>query len=537
VGATVGDNVAGEQEGGLTALDGEEEEEEGGEEDGFYLDVDVMIVESTPETPQLASLAADVEATAPLLLQAVLDVPPSLRPPAPVAAVRRGAAGAELSVALCSDEYIRALNAEWRGVDEATDVLSFPQLDVADSVAHGDDDQAVASLFPAGHALLGDVIISVDTAARQAAVRGATLEEEVQVLLVHGLLHVMGYDHEDVSDEEAAAMAAEEERVLLRMGWGGVGLVTSAHTQTAPPPTGDAGREQTRSSGDRAVQRLSRSREIDVLLCDLDGTLLNSAGVVSPATRDALRAAQAAGIDVYVATGKARPGAIAALAASGLSSTASPICHVSIPGVFLNGVLVYAQRGKLAFQRQLPFDTVEDALSLAAASGVSAAAFTGDECFALAPSPLLDALHSRFYEPQARILPDIAALRAVVPPPVKVLMYAATAQEIDELRPRMEALLAGRAHVIQAVPEMLEVLPLGASKGAGAMRLLNALGVPPSRAAAIGDGENDLDMLKGVGLGLAMANAVPATRAAATHVLSRSNDQDGVAEAIEKYIL
>ena len=91
--------------------------------------------------------------------------------------------------------------------------------------------------------------------------------------------------------------------------------------------------------------------------------------------------------------------------------------------------------------------------------------------------------------------------------------------------------------LVQAVPDMLEVLPLGASKGTGARRLLDALGVAPARAAAIGDGENDLDMLRGVGLGLAMANAVPSTRAAAAHVLSRSNNEDGVAEAIERYLL
>ena len=524
----------------VSAGDEEHEEDEGGDgdnDDSFYLDVDVMIVESTAETPQLLHMAADIEATAPLLLQAVLDVPPQLVPPAALAAVRRAAAGAELSVALCGDDYIRALNAEWRGLDEATDVLSFPQVEAPDD-ADGETDDA--SLFAEGHALLGDVIISVDTAARQAAARGATLEEEVQVLLVHGLLHLLGYDHDDVSEDDAAAMASEEARVLHRMGWGGIGLVTSAHTGTAPalvqPP-------QPQAASGKLLSR--RKPQVDVLLCDLDGTLLSSAGLVTPNTRDALRAAQAAGIAVYIATGKARPGAMAALAASGLSLLGNPaapssvleppICQLSTPGVFLNGVLVYARNGALAFQRQLPFDVVEDALRLAAEAGVAAAAFTGDHCFSLAPSPLLDALHTRYYEPRAEVVSGMQ-LRAG-PPPVKILMYAARAEDIDQLRPRAESLLAGRAVLVQAVPDMLEVLPLGASKGTGARRLLDALGVAPARAAAIGDGENDLDMLRGVGLGLAMANAVPSTRAAAAHVLSRSNDEDGVAEAIERYLL
>ena len=70
----------------------------------------------------------------------------------------------------------------------------------------------------------------------------------------------------------------------------------------------------------------------------------------------------------------------------------------------------------------------------------------------------------------------------------------------------------------------------------GAM-LLRQLGVEPSRVAALGDGENDVAMLQLAGLGLAMANAAPAARAAAHHVLGRSNDEDGVVEAVERFLL
>ena len=83
-----------------------------------------------------------------------------------------------------------------------------------------------------GAALLGDVVISVQTAARQAAERRHTLGDEVRVLLVHGLLHLLGYDHER-GGAEADAMAAEEARVLKRMGWAGAGLIAAANN--APP--------------------------------------------------------------------------------------------------------------------------------------------------------------------------------------------------------------------------------------------------------------------------------------------------------------
>lgn len=112
---------------------------------------------------------------------------------------------AELSVLLCDDEFIRGLNAQWRQKDTPTDVLSFPM---------GDDD------------VLGDVVISLDTAARQAAERGHDLHTELRVLLVHGLLHLCGHDHE--APGEDAEMAAEEDRLLVALGVAGGGLVSRA---------------------------------------------------------------------------------------------------------------------------------------------------------------------------------------------------------------------------------------------------------------------------------------------------------------------
>ena len=124
-------------------------------------------------------------------------------------------------------------------MDAPTDVLSFAQMG-GDGESDEDEDDVAAGagsgyLMPGGHALLGDVVISVETAARQAAERGHTLEQEVQTLLVHGVLHLLGYDHEDGS-APAAAMAAEEARVLALMGWGGAGLIADAAKAGADAP-------------------------------------------------------------------------------------------------------------------------------------------------------------------------------------------------------------------------------------------------------------------------------------------------------------
>uniref|UniRef100_A0A6N2MCU4 Uncharacterized protein n=1 Tax=Salix viminalis TaxID=40686 RepID=A0A6N2MCU4_SALVM len=115
----------------------------------------------------------------------------------------------ELSVMLCNDEFIRKLNKEWRDEDHATDVLSMsqhvPGLDLP-------------------FLMLGDIVISAETAARQAEERGHTIIDEIRVLLVHGLLHLLGFDHE--ISEEAEAEMDKEERVLLEsLGWKGKGLI------------------------------------------------------------------------------------------------------------------------------------------------------------------------------------------------------------------------------------------------------------------------------------------------------------------------
>jgi probable rRNA maturation factor len=108
---------------------------------------------------------------------------------------------AELSVVLTDDAGIRALNAQWRGTDAPTDVLSFPQLEEA---------------YVSGMSLiLGDIVISYETTARQANELGHTVDDELRVLLVHGLLHLLGHDHED--DEQARLMRAEEESVMARL--------------------------------------------------------------------------------------------------------------------------------------------------------------------------------------------------------------------------------------------------------------------------------------------------------------------------------
>jgi probable rRNA maturation factor len=113
----------------------------------------------------------------------------------------------ELSVRLTSDEQVRALNAHWRGKDKPTNVLSFPMAETYEL----SDENVVAKEL-----LLGDIIVARGVCEREAADKGVSVEQHATHLIVHGTLHLLGYDHQ--SDVDAAEMEAREVRALERLG-------------------------------------------------------------------------------------------------------------------------------------------------------------------------------------------------------------------------------------------------------------------------------------------------------------------------------
>ena len=113
-----------------------------------------------------------------------------------------GLADSEVSVKFTSDDEVRALNAAWRGKDKPTNVLSFPMAEEGEL---------------AGAQLLGDVVLAHGICAREAADRHAAIEVHAAHLVVHGTLHLLGYDHE-TSDAGAEEMEDVERRALASIG-------------------------------------------------------------------------------------------------------------------------------------------------------------------------------------------------------------------------------------------------------------------------------------------------------------------------------
>lgn len=109
-----------------------------------------------------------------------------------------------LSLVLTNDAHIRELNCNFRGKDKATNVLSFPLDDAADAEAQGRPEQ------------LGDVILALETIRDESALQNKSLENHSAHLIVHGILHIFGYDHG--APAEAEAMEALEREILVQLG-------------------------------------------------------------------------------------------------------------------------------------------------------------------------------------------------------------------------------------------------------------------------------------------------------------------------------
>lgn len=107
----------------------------------------------------------------------------------------------EISLALVSDAYMRNLNRQYRGIDASTDVLSFAMREGEPAPGAGEEEL-----------ILGDVVISLETALRQSVEYGQSFYREIAYLTIHGVLHLIGYDHQE---EEEQRLMREKEKILM----------------------------------------------------------------------------------------------------------------------------------------------------------------------------------------------------------------------------------------------------------------------------------------------------------------------------------
>ena len=129
-----------------------------------------------------------------------------------------GCIKSEISILFVDDDEIQVLNRDYRGKDKPTDVLSFPQIEIGKGIGRGKGEKNTREYSlpsPLPIPVLGDVVISLETAKRQAKERGHPFIREVLILLTHGILHLLGYDHE--GDRKKGVEMRRKEKEIIKI--------------------------------------------------------------------------------------------------------------------------------------------------------------------------------------------------------------------------------------------------------------------------------------------------------------------------------
>jgi len=280
---------------------------------------------------------------------------------------------------------------------------------------------------------------------------------------------------------------------------------------------------------------LSRTQKFQAIFTDVDGTLLNKQHQLDPETCAAINEAVNSGVKVVMATGKARgPWVGDVRRALGLQDKGYTI---SGPGVFIQGLLVCDNEGNAIQEIKLGRETVQELVTYSNTHQITIVAYTDKDMIVTSETNKDTDVLRPYNEPPPTSVGEEGMRRLGAEGELCVykMMFIGEEAILKRHRPEIEQKFAGVAAVTKAMDGMLEILPPGASKASGVRRAMQALGVSPAACMAMGDGENDLEMLKLVkeagGLAVAVGNAVPKLKEVADRTVN-DHDKLGAAEAI-----
>jgi len=265
--------------------------------------------------------------------------------------------------------------------------------------------------------------------------------------------------------------------------------------------------------------------QVRLLALDLDGTIVSDGIRISPRVRDVLCEALHAGVLVTLASGRAFY--ITRLFAHELGIRAPLICY--------QGALVQdSDGGEVYVHHRVRPDLAHELIDLARQQGWGLCTYVNDQLYAEELGPLL-----RFYAEYAPIVEEVhtvADLKAILasgPTKLAVTVEIEQAAGVSDL---LRERFGGRLRIVRPFAYSVEVTDLSATKGQALSFLAHRLGIEQAETMAIGDNDNDVDMLAWAGLGVAMGNAPAAVKASADYV-APPIEEDGAAQAIERFVL
>lgn len=268
-------------------------------------------------------------------------------------------------------------------------------------------------------------------------------------------------------------------------------------------------------------------KQIKLVVVDVDKTLLNNKSELSERNEKAIKAALAKGVKVMLATGK------------GYGSCRDLIQQLGLdmPGIFTQGLTIYAPNGTLRHEKTLDVNVARRVITFAEDRGYAIVGYAQGRLLARNSNPYIDELHTKWKDVKPEYVGPLQNILDRVSLNKLVAISSGDARKIKALRWQLNAQLNGSARLMMAgVDHHLEILPPGASKGNALKALLKELKIDPGEVIAIGDGENDIEMIELVGIGVAVGNASQELKDVANEI-TLTNEEHGVAKIIEKYII
>jgi Cof subfamily protein (haloacid dehalogenase superfamily) len=264
-----------------------------------------------------------------------------------------------------------------------------------------------------------------------------------------------------------------------------------------------------------------------MLAIDLDDTLLRSDLTISFRTRNAIRKAEALGCVVVLASGRIP---------SAMEQFARLLGLHKRPGYLIcnNGTMIQeSHTGKVIYEVRIKADIALTAYDLAAAEGFPVQIYEDDIMYISRPNEFAD------YDQKITGLRQVVVenFRAMVGNGCYKLLIPGDPLILKPLEHILKTYIGSESTIFTSKPYFLEILPVNTDKGTALARVAEAAGIPQQAVLAIGDSMNDEAMIRWAGVGVAMATGDDRIKDIATLVTDKSNDDDGVADLIERYIL
>lgn len=265
-----------------------------------------------------------------------------------------------------------------------------------------------------------------------------------------------------------------------------------------------------------------------VLILDIDGTLTNSKKEITPKTLEAMLKVQEAGHTIMIASG--RP-------THGVKWVSDALQLEKFGGYELcfNGARITNVKTKeVVYQQVFPKDFIEPLYQYALNHNMGLVTYEDDTVIAGTEINEHIEFEARLNHMQLKRVDNFADYITFN---INKCLFTADVDVAPDLEKELAGMYDGKLSIYRSEPFFIEAMPLGVDKAASLDRLFQIIGVDKKNSIACGDGFNDMSMIQYAGIGVAMANAQDAVKEVADVITSKTNDEDGLLEVVERYLL